>query len=71
LKAPGNLGALLLSRTRGDDTEFLVLSFWKSASSSRRPDKPDVDGAVAWELFNPSPIGKNYEVVMYHLPDEG
>jgi len=71
LKAPGNLGAILLSRPRGDHTEFLLLSFWESASSLEALTGPDVDGALPRELINQSPIVKNYEVISYHLLDKG
>ena len=71
LKAPGNLGAMLLSRARGDHTEFLLLSFWESASSLEVLTGPDVDGALPREMINQSPIVKNYEVISYHLFDKG
>ena len=68
LKAPGNRGALLLSRSRADYTEFLLLSFWESANSLEALTGPDIDGALARELTNLSSIVKNYEVVVYHFP---
>lgn len=71
LKAPGNRGALLLSRRRVDHTEFLLLSFWESAFSVEALTGLDVEGALPEELVNPFPMVKNFEVVMYHLPDEG
>ena len=71
LKAPGNLGAMLLSRARGDHTEFLLLSFWESASSLEVLTGPDVDGALPREMINQSPIVKNYEVISCHLFDKG
>ena len=69
LDAIGNLGALLLSRTRADHTEFLLLSFWESASSLEALTGPEIDGALGSELINPSPVVKNYEVVLAHLPN--
>jgi hypothetical protein len=71
LQALGNRGAILLSRTRPDHTEFLLLSFWESASSLEALMGPDVDGALPRELINQSPVVKNYEVVTYRLLDEG
>lgn len=68
LDAMGNLGALLLSRTRADHTEFLLLSFWESAASLEALTGPEIDGALGSELINPSPVVKNYEVVVAHLP---
>jgi len=71
LKVPGNRGALLLSRLCGDNTEFLLLSFWHSASSLEALTEPDVVRALRQELANHSPGTKNYEVVEYHPLDEG
>jgi len=71
LKVPGNRGALLLSRPRADYTEFLLLSFWESASSLEALTGPEVVRALGRELISPSPIVKNYEVVVYHLLEEG
>ena len=71
VNVPGNRGALLLSRPRGDHSEFLLLSFWDSTSSLEALTGPDVDCPLPRELINPSPIVKNYQVVVYHLPDEG
>lgn len=70
LKASGNRGAILLSRARANHTEFLLLSFWESASSLEALTGPDVDGALPRELINQSPIVKNYEVIAYHLLDK-
>jgi|SRR6266403_1706261 len=69
LDAMGNLGALLLSRSRADHTEFLLLSFWESASSLEALTGPEIDGALGSELINPSTVIKNYEVVVAHLPN--
>ena len=71
LKIAGNRGVILLSRTRVDHTEFLLVSFWESATCLEALTGPDIDGALARELISRSPIVKNYEVVMYHLNDEG
>jgi len=71
LKASGNRGAILLSRARADHTEFLLLSFWESASYLEALTGPDVDGALPRELINLSPIVKNYEVVAYQMFDGG
>ncbi len=68
-EAPGNRGAILLSRRRTGCTEFLFLSLWESASSLESLTGPDVDGATARELINPSPVVKNYEVVVAQLPN--
>ena len=70
LTVPGNRGALLLSRARGDHTEFLLLSFWDSASSLEALTGPDPDGALGRELINPFPMVKNFEAVISHLPDQ-
>lgn len=67
LKTPGNRGAILLSRACADHTEFLLVSFWESASHLEALTGPDIDGALARELINHSPIVKNYEVVTYDL----
>jgi hypothetical protein len=67
-EAPGNRGAILLSRRRADCTELLLLSLWESASFLESLTGPDVEGAMAWELVNPSPMVKNYEVVVADLP---
>jgi hypothetical protein len=67
-EAPGNLGGILLSRSRPGCTEFLLLSLWESASFLEVLTGPDVDGAMARELINPSPVVKSYEVVVADLP---
>src|SRR5260370_42479050 len=68
-EAAGNRGAILLSRRRTDCTEFLLLSLWESLSFLEALTGPDADGAFAKELINPSPMVKNYEVVVTHLPN--
>jgi hypothetical protein len=68
-EAAGNHGAILLSRKRTDCTELLLLSLWESASSLESLTGPDVEGALAKELINPSPMVKNYEVVVADLPN--
>ena len=68
-EAPGNRGAILLTRRRTGCTEFLVLSLWEPVSFLESLTGPDVEGAVARELINPSPMVKNYEVVVAHLPN--
>jgi len=67
--APGNCGAILLSRRRTGCSEFVLLSLWESTSFLESLTGPDVEGALAKELINPSPIVKNYEVVLTHLPN--
>ncbi len=69
-EAAGNRGAILLSRRRTDCTEFLLLSLWESASFLQNLTGPDVDGAIARELINPSPAVKNYEVLVSDLRDQ-
>ena len=66
-EAAGNRGAILLSRRRTDSTEFLLLSLWESASFLESLTGPDAEGALAKELINPSPMVKNYEVVVSTL----
>jgi quinol monooxygenase YgiN len=68
-EAPGNRGAILLSRRRTDCTEFLLLSLWESACFLESLTGPDVEAAMARELMNPSPVVKNYEVVVTDLPN--
>ena len=68
-EAAGNRGAILLSRRRTACTEFLLLSLWESVSFLESLTGPDVDGAMARELINPSPMVKNYEVLLAHLPN--
>jgi len=67
-EAPGNRGAILLSRRRTGCTEFLLLSLWESVSFLESLTGPDVEGAMTRELINPSPMVKNYEVLVTHLP---
>ena len=69
-EAAGNRGAILLSRRRADCTEFLLLSLWESASFLESLTGPDAEGALAKELINPSPMVKNYEVLLAHLPSQ-
>ena len=66
-EAPGSCGAILLSRRRSDCTEFLLLSLWESASFLESLTGPDAEGAIAKELINPSPMVRNYEVVVSTL----
>ena len=68
-EASGNQGTILLSRRRTDCTEFLLLSIWESGSFLESLTGPDAEGALAKELINPSPMVKNYEVVVAHLPN--
>jgi len=69
-EAPGNRGAILLSRRCTGFTEFLLLSLWESASLLESLTGPDIEGAIARELVNPSPMVKNYEVLVAHLPND-
>lgn len=66
-QAPGNRGAILLSRRLRDRTEFLLLSLWESASFLESLTGSDAEGPLAEELINPSPMVKNYEVVVSRL----
>lgn len=68
-EAPGNQGAILLSRSRTGCTEFLLLSLWESASFRESVTGPDIEAALAKELINPSPMVKNYEVLVTDLPN--
>ncbi len=68
-EGPGNRGAILLSRRRTGRTEFLLLSLWESASFLESLTGPDIEASLAKELINPSPMVKNYEVVVAHLPN--
>jgi heme-degrading monooxygenase HmoA len=43
---PGNLGAWTLTRSEGDRTEFVTLSFWESLEAVRAFAGDDVDRAV-------------------------
>jgi heme-degrading monooxygenase HmoA len=43
---PGNQGAYLVSRTDGDRTEFLAISFWDSRDSIVAFAGEDIDQAV-------------------------
>src|SRR5262249_25862221 len=70
LKASGNRGAILLSRVSADQTEFLLLSFWDSASSLEALTGLDLDGALPRGLINQLPSVKNFEVVTYYWLDE-
>ncbi len=45
---------------------------WReSASSLEALAGPEIDGALGSELINPSPVVKNYEVVVCQLPEGG
>ena len=63
----GNRGAILLSRRRTGCTEFLILSLWESASFLESLTGPDAEAAMPMELINPSPMVKNYEVLLFDL----
>ncbi len=69
-EASGNQGAILLARRRMSCTEFLLLSLWESASFLESLTGPDVEAALAKELINPSPMVKNYEVLLAHFPND-
>jgi len=69
-EAPGNQGTILLARRRTGCTEFLLFSLWESASFLESLTGPDVDGAIAKKLINPSPTVKNYEVLVTDFPKD-
>lgn len=69
-EASGNRGAILLSRSRTGCTELLLLSLWESASFLESLTGPDIEAALAKELMNPSPMVKNYEVLLGDLPNK-
>lgn len=43
---PGNLGVLTLRRTRGDTTEFLLITLWESEKAIERFAGKDIGRAV-------------------------
>jgi hypothetical protein len=67
-EAPGNQWAILLARSRTGCTELLPLFLWESASFLESLTGPDIETALA-KLINPSPMVKNYEVLLAHLPN--
>src|SRR5260370_41437044 len=69
-EAAGNRGAIL-SRRRTDCTELLLLSFWESTSFLESLTGPDIEAALAKESINPSPMVRNYEVLLANLPNHG
>ena len=69
-EAPGNQGTILLARRRTGCTEFLLFSLWESASFLESLTGPDIEAALGKELINPSPMVKNYEVLLAHLPSQ-
>ena len=45
-QTPGNRGAWVLSRTEGDRTEIITLSFWESRAAIGAFAGPDIERAV-------------------------
>jgi len=54
----------VLSRMREGGMEFIVLSLWESVTFLEALTGPDMEGAIATELIHPSPMIKNYEVIV-------
>jgi heme-degrading monooxygenase HmoA len=55
-KIPGNAGAQMFRRQEGDRTEFVVISYWKTAADIRNFTGPD------WEKVKPLPDDPMYLV---------
>lgn len=55
-KIPGNAGAQMFRRDEGETTEFLVISYWKTAGDIRNFTGPD------WEKVKPLPDDPKYLV---------
>lgn len=65
----GNMGAYVLTRQVGGDTEFLLLSFWRSMDDVKGFAGEDVEKAVYYPadkefLLDMVPIVDHYEVAV-------
>jgi hypothetical protein len=68
-RLPGNHGAYLLRRDRGERTEFLLISLWESCDAIERYAGPDIDKAQYFPydlecLLNPEPRVAHHEVIV-------
>lgn len=68
LATPGNRGVLVLRRQLGDETEFLLISFWESEDAIRSFAGPDMNQAHYYPedddfLLNFAPEAIHYEVL--------
>jgi heme-degrading monooxygenase HmoA len=66
-ETPGNLGVTVLRRADGDQTEFLVLSIWKSLDAVKRFAGADYEKAVILDrdreyLVEVEPTVRHYTV---------
>lgn len=74
-ETPGNQGALLLRRDRGQRTEFLTVSFWRDMDAIRAFAGPDPQRAVFYPqdeayLVEADPDVHHYELVTGTWPAE-
>jgi len=66
----GNRGALVLRRTDGETSEFVLVSFWEDFDAIRRFAGPEIEKAVYYPederfLLGKEPRVTHYEVVEY------
>lgn len=71
---PGNRGVIVLRRTEGDRSHFLLISYWDSFDAIRRFAGPSLDRAVYYPkdkefLLELEPGVTHYEVLA--SPDQG
>ena len=66
-RTPGNLGVTILVRHSGDETEFVIISLWKSMNAIKKFAGDDVEKARYYPedrefLLELEPKVKHYEV---------
>jgi heme-degrading monooxygenase HmoA len=73
---PGNQGAWMLRRDKGERTEFITLSLWESEDAIRAFAGDDIEAAVLYPederyLIGGDSIVEHYQVVDHTGPTEG
>ncbi|OLE56284.1 MAG: antibiotic biosynthesis monooxygenase [Methanobacteriota archaeon] len=68
-ETPGNQGVIVLRRTEGDRTHFLLITFWESFDAIRRFAGPNPERAVYYPedkefLLEFEPTVTHYDVLM-------
>lgn len=66
---PGNRGAWLLSRTDGDRTEIVTLSFWESREAIEAFAGTDIDTAVFYPDDDQFLVERDLTVTHYEVAD--
>jgi heme-degrading monooxygenase HmoA len=69
-RTTGNLGAWMLRRDEGEETEFITLSLWESEDAIRAFAGDDIEAAVLYPEDERYLIGGSSTVAHYEVVDE-